>query len=66
MIPSMGVPQSGPASFTSQRPPLKNQGGMGPMNPQAQHHGMHPHPQQWQGQGYVSQKRRVHALHLWT
>ncbi|KAF9946690.1 hypothetical protein BGZ72_011215, partial [Mortierella alpina] len=46
MIPAMAGPQSGPASFTSQRPPLKNQG-MGPMNPQAQHHGMHPqHPQQ--------------------
>ncbi|KAF9980067.1 hypothetical protein BGZ75_008843, partial [Mortierella antarctica] len=46
MLPAMAGPQSGAASFTSQRPPLKNQG-MGPMNPQAQHHGMHPqHPQQ--------------------
>ncbi|KAG0199858.1 hypothetical protein BGX28_006926 [Mortierella sp. GBA30] len=46
MIPTMGVTQSGPGSFPSQRPPIKNQG-MGPMNPQAQHHGMHPqHPQQ--------------------
>ncbi|KAF9182635.1 hypothetical protein BGZ50_004797 [Haplosporangium sp. Z 11] len=44
MIPAMGVPQSGPAPFTPQRPPIKNQG-MGPMNPQAQHHGMHPQQQ---------------------
>ncbi|KAG0047530.1 hypothetical protein BGZ83_007432 [Gryganskiella cystojenkinii] len=51
MMPAMGVPQSGPTSFTSQRPPIKNQG-MGPMNPQP--HGMHPHPQQsWQGQYYM-------------
>ncbi|KAF9577672.1 hypothetical protein BGW38_006973, partial [Lunasporangiospora selenospora] len=57
MMPPMGVAQPGPGPYPSQRPPIKNQGGMGPMNSQGPPHGMHPqHPrqqqQQWSGHGY--------------